>query len=207
MSEANVAVDPLVISADYSERLRAREWEVHPITLQVAARLVQENHYAKGASNTATYVHGLFHKDAFWEDDCAGVAWWIPPTKSAALATYPANWQGVLALSRLVIVPGIPKNACTFLLSRSMKRIDRKRWPCLVTYADEWQGHTGTIYKAANWHEVGRTSAEATFVKDGRMIARKAGPKTRTREEMERLGARMIGRFAKRKFVHIIEPI
>jgi len=85
--------------------------------------------------------------------------------------------------------------------------IDRIRWPCLVTYADEWQGHTGSIYKAANWCEVGRTAPEATFVKDGRMIARKAGPRTRTRQEMESLSAEMIGRFAKRKFVHIIKPV
>ncbi len=133
-----------------------------------------------------------------------GAAWWIPPTKSAALATYPANWRGVLALSRLVVAPNVPKNACTFMLAASRKMIDRRRWPALVTYADEWQGHTGTIYRADNWQDVGRTAPGATFVLNGRMIARKAGPRTRTRAEMESLGAEMIGRFAKRKFVHIV---
>jgi hypothetical protein len=204
MSAANGRnLDALVGVPDFSDRLRAGDWIVRPIALPLATRLVKANHYARGGSNTATYLHGLFRREAFWEDDCAGVAWWIPPTKSAALATYPADWQGVLALSRLVIVPGVPKNACTFLLARSMKAIDRKRWPCLVTYADEWQGHTGTIYRAANWVEVGKTAPEATFVLDGRMVARKAGPRTRTRSEMEGLGARMIGRYAKRKFVHV----
>ena len=81
------------------------------------------------------------------------------------------------------------------------RMIDRKRWPCLVTYADEWQG-TRTIYRASNWDYCGLTAPEATFVKDGRMVARKAGPNTRTRAEMEELGAKMIGRFAKHKFVH-----
>ena len=166
--------------------------------------MVERYHYARGASNTATYLHGLFRRAAsFWDTDCLGVAWWIPPTKSAARATYPTDWRGVLALSRLVIAPDVPKNGCTFLLARSRNLIDRQRWPALVTYADEWQGHTGTIYRADNWRDVGRTAPEATFVKDGRMIARKAGPKTRTRAEMEALGAVMIGRFAKRKYVHI----
>lgn len=189
----------------YSDRLKAKEWKVRPTSIPTALRLVEAHHYAHGASNTATYLHGLYPANAFWERECLGVAWWIPPTKSSALATYPPNWQGVLSLSRLVIAPGAPKNACTFLLARSMKRIDRTRWPCLVTYADEWQGHTGTIYRAANWTDAGMTQPEATFVVAGRMVSRKAGPKTRTRKEMEFIGATMVGKFAKHKFVHIKE--
>jgi hypothetical protein len=184
----------------YSDRLRKTDWEVKTIELSVARTLIEQYHYAKGASNTATYRHGLFRKDSI---KCVGVAWWIPPTKTAAFATYPQYWQGVLALSRLVIAPGTPKNACSFLLARSMAHIDRDRWPCLVTYADEWQGHQGIIYRASNWTEVGKTKPEPTFVLNGRMIARKAGPKTRTRSEMEAMGAQMIGRYAKTKYIHI----
>jgi hypothetical protein len=187
----------------YSDRLRKTEWEVRPVALEVGQRLTECYHYAAGGSNTATYMHGLFRVGELWNWNCKGVAWWIPPTKSAALATYPQNWEGVLSLSRLVILPGVPKNAATFLLSRSMKLIDRGRWPCLVTYADEWQGHTGRIYRAANWQYAGRTKPEATFVKDGRMVARKAGPTTRTHQEMLELGCELIGRFSKHKYVDI----
>jgi len=191
---------------DYSDRLRKADWEVRPLaSLDVARTLVEQYHYAHGASNTATYLHGLFRRGEFWETNCKGVAWWIPPTKSAALATYPENWQGVLMLHRLVIVPGVPKNACSFLLAHSMKLIDRNRWPCLVTYADEWQGHNGTIYKATNWKYVGKTAPEAIYVKDGRMVARKAGPRTRTKAEMIALGAKYIGRFAKHKYIHLVD--
>lgn len=187
-------------------RLKKADWAVRVVDTRVARRMVEAYHYAAGASNTNTYLHGLFPAKSFFDEECVGVAWWIPPTKSAALATYPRQWQGVLSLSRLVIAPGVSKNACTFLLGRSMKLIDRHRWPCLVTYADEWQGHTGTIYKAANWAYIGRTKPEATYTIDGRMVSRKAGPKTRTKDEMEALGATMIGRFSKRKYVHIVEP-
>lgn len=187
----------------YAGRLKKGEWIIRTVAISIARRLVQHHHYAHGASNTATYLHGLFRHLDFWDEQCQGIAWWIPPTKSAALATYPENWQGVLCLSRLVIKPRVPQNACSFLLAGSMKQIDRGRWPCLVTYADEWQGHDGTIYRASNWRELPMTKAEPTFVKDGRMIARKAGGHTRTRAEMEALGAKMIGRFAKHKFVHI----
>lgn len=188
----------------YEDRLRKQDWEVRMVELYIMQKLVTKYHYARGGSNTATYRHGLFKK-ADPHQTCMGIAWWIPPTKSAALATYPKMWQGVLALSRLVVAPGVPKNACTFLLSRSMAMIDRKRWPCLVTYADEWQEHTGTIYRAANWTYVGKTKPEATFIQNGRMLARKAGPKTRTKQEMETLGASMIGKFSKHKFIHIVQ--
>jgi len=145
-------------------------------------------------------MHGLFRKGS---DDCKGVAWWLPPTKTAALNTYPENWKGVLALSRLVIHPDVPKNACSFLLSRSMKMIDRSVWPCFVTYADSWQGHIGTIYKATNWTFVGETKAQPNYQINGVMVSRKAGPKTRTKSEMESLGAVFVGNFKKLKFIHI----
>lgn len=185
------------------DRLRASDYDVRPAPLKVAQRLVREHHYARGGSNTGTYIHGLFRAGEISDDQCLGVAWWIPPTKSAASATFPSDWQGVLALSRLVIVPDVPKNACSFLISRSRKLIDRARWPCLVTYADDWRGHDGGIYRADNWHYVGKTKPERTYVRDGVMVARKAGPKTRRHSEMVDLGCEMVGSFAKSKFIHI----
>jgi hypothetical protein len=83
--------------------LRKREWEVRPIDLRIAYDLVKAFHYAKSGSNTATFLHGLFRCDDWM--NCRGVAWWIPPTKSAAIATWDGDWRKVLSLSRLVITP------------------------------------------------------------------------------------------------------
>lgn len=182
------------------KRLRRADWEVRPVCYDFARRIVKAHHYAKGGSNTATYLHGLFRSGEIFDEQCLGVAWWIPPTRSAAEATYPQRWQGVLCLSRMVIMPGVPANACTFLLARSRKLIDRKVWPCLVTYADEWRGHTGAIYRADNWQYEGKTKPERTYQINGRMVSRKAGY-TRTHAQMIALGAEMIGSFAKHKFV------
>lgn len=186
---------------EYAGRLLKSEWEVREITSFAAARkFIIEHHYARGASNTAVHLHALFKRG---ETAIYGIAWWLPPTKAAAISTFPENWQGVLSLSRLAVSPACPKNAATFLLANSMKLIDRSKWPCFVTYADEWQGHTGTIYRASNWDYAGRTKPQRIYVKDGRMIARKAGPKTRTHDEMVALGAECIGQSCKHKFVLI----
>ena len=184
-------------------RLRRGDFEVRPIDISIARRMVEKHHYAGGASNTATALHGLFPAGSLFDEECVGVAWWIPPTRAAAEATHPARWQGVLALSRLVIAPGTPANACTFLLARSRALIDRATWPCFVTYADEWRGHTGAIYRADNWTYAGLTKAERTYQLRGRMIARKAGGKTRTHAEMLTLGAEFVGSHRKHKFVRL----
>ena len=190
----------------YSDRLRKEDWVVRGVSLDIARGLVEKHHYAKGGSNTRTYLHGLYPKGSFWDAECVGVAWWIPPTKSSAMATYPTDWNGVLSLSRLVMVPGVPKNACTFLLSRSAKMIPRERWPCLVTYADEWRGHTGGIYRASGWKYLGLTNAEATYTVNGVMRSRKAGDRTKTHSEMMALGANFEGKHAKHKYVLIRHP-
>jgi hypothetical protein len=107
----------------------------------------------------------------------------------------------------LVLLPESPTNAASFLIGKSIRLIRQDgRWRCLITYADEWQGHDGAIYRATNWEYVGKTTSEATFVRNGRMGARKAGPKTRTRAEMEAEGFEMVGRFAKHKFRRLISP-
>jgi hypothetical protein len=160
-------------------------------------------HYAKGGPNTATYLHGLFRRGTFMASDCMGFAWWIPPTKPAAVATHPDNWQGVLSLTRLAIDPGAPKNAASYLLSRSRRLIDRVRWPCLVTYADTSEGHTGAIYRADNWEYVGLTKPERMYRIGGRMTTRKAGRTTRTHGEMLDLGAECYTSEGKHKYRHV----
>jgi hypothetical protein len=185
---------------DGDPRLRKEDWEVRPVDIRVAERLVIAEHYAAGASNTATFLHGLFRRGDIFDEQCMGVAWWIPPTRTAAHATFPERWQGVICLSRLAILPQVPSNACTFLLSRSRKLIPARDWPCFVTYADEWQKHTGAIYRADNWEYVGLTKPERTYTIDGRMTARKAGGKTRTHAEMLALGAVLVSSFSKHKF-------
>ena len=189
------------MSDDATPRLRRAEWQVRSVDIVVARRLIVAEHYARRAANTAVYCHGLFRKWAFWEEECEGVAWWIPPTRSAAEATYPANWEGVLTLSRLAIRPDVPVNAASFLVGASIRLIDRERWPCLLTYADTMMGHTGAIYRATNWRYVGMTNPESAFSIKGKLRSRKRGDQTRTRGEMMLLGAVDLGRHAKHKFV------
>lgn len=185
---------------------RKSEWEVRPCSLEIVQALVRQHHYSRGGSNTRTYTHGLFRRGALWEQECRGVAWWFPPTMDCAIANYPKNPNGVLSLSRLVVVPGMPTNACSFLIRHAMRHfMDRKRWPFLITFADEWQGHDGKIYLAAGWTFAGYTKPSPVYVLNGRMLSRKRGNLTRTHAEMLALGCEYKGQFRRKRFTHLEE--
>lgn len=181
------------------DRLRKADWYVADAELAAAQAMVREHHYARGGSNTAVYVHGLYRRSDDW---LAGIVWWLPPTRVAAESVNKAHWQRVLSLTRMVILPGVPKNAASFLLARSVQMIGRDgRFETLVTYADESQGHTGGVYKASGWGYVGRTGPYPRWhAPDGRQVAQKATV-NRVKAEMERLGYVKVGSFHKHKYV------
>jgi hypothetical protein len=155
--------------------LRARDWVVTPTHHSVVLRCLGVWHYAKGGPNTSVYRHGMYPALEPWGDPF-GVTLWLPPTRAAAEHTAGEDWRGVLSLSRLAIDPDLPTNAASFLLGASMRLLDRRRWPVLITYADTARGHDGGIYKATNWRNDGPVPAGDTWVdSSGRQIASEVG--------------------------------
>ena len=179
--------------------LCAKDFCVKDIPCQQGRQFIIEYHYAKGCSRTAVYMHGLFRKDS---DQLLGVAQWLPPTRVAAESVNRDNWRRVLALSRLVIHPDVPTNGASFLMGRSMRIIkSNKKWMSLVTYADDFMGHTGQIYRATNWLYMGRMKGNPRWEdKNGRQVA-KQSTVSRSNAEMVLLGYKKVGTFAKHKFV------
>jgi len=185
--------------------LRAEDWFVQAVPLKTAQDMVREHHYARGGSNTAVYTHGLFYKNDLLCVDlpkCRGIVWWLPPTRVACESVNKGSWRRVLSLTRMVLLPDVPRNAASFLLSRSVKMIRKDgRFDTLVTYADESQGHTGGVYKASNWAYIGRTGPYPRWLDStGKQVAQKA-TKNRVKSEMEALGHIKVGSFHKHKYV------
>ena len=111
-------------------------------------------------------------------------------------------------MTRMAIIPGVPKNACSFLLARSIKKIrEDGRFVSLVTYADESQDHKGLVYKAANWNYVGRTGPYPRWVnQEGVQVAPKS-TNNRTKAQMEALGNKKVGSYYKHKYIlHLHQP-
>ena len=133
-------------SEKMSDKISKHDYNVKAIALINAHFLVTEYHYSKSSACTAVYSHGMFDKDGW----IVGAAMWMPQLMKASVRTSQeagfSDHRGVLHLSRLVCVPDLPGNSASFLLGRSMRLIDRKRCPVVVTYADIGMGHLVTIY-------------------------------------------------------------
>ena len=187
------------MTIDHTNSLRKTDYYVTNTDLLDGQELVKLYHYAKGGSNTCVYMHGLFRKA---DNQLCGVAWWLPPTRVACESVNKEEWWKVLSLTRLVIIPEVPKNGASFLLSRSIKMIwDDNRFTSLVTYADEYKNHFGKIYKASNWIYVGRTGPYVKWEdKNGKQVAQKATV-NRVKDRMIELGHKRVGSFYKHKFV------
>lgn len=181
-----------------STRIQRGAYYVSDAPLSVAQSMTREHHYSRGGSNTAVYVHGLYRES---DDALIGIAWWLPPTRVACESVNKLEWKKVLSLSRLVILPDVPNNACSFLLARSINLIWRdKRFVSLVTYADESQSHTGAIYRATNWNYIGRTGPYPRWLdSSGKQVAPKSTV-NRTKQQMIDLGHIKVGSYYKHKF-------
>ena len=167
----------------------------------VAVPYVEAWHYSRSASKMSVYAHGLYREGR--DAEPLGVALWLPPTKVAAQAVAGDDWRGALSLSRLVVAPGLPTNAASFLLGRSMRLVDRERWPVLVTYADTRHGHTGAIYLATNWRKDAVTKAGPLWLgPNGEQRGTKRGRRNLTRQEMEEAGFTYHPPLPKIRFVH-----
>ena len=190
-------------------RLRKRNWLVAPIATHNEVRdMVRAWHYSRSVPNTSTYRHGLFRSEyAPLAGVCFGAALWIPPTRTAAESVVGEDWRGVLCLSRLVVAPEVPPNGASFLLGRSMKMIDKRRWTVLLTYADTAHGHTGAIYRATNWEELGATPAGDVWVNEyGEQCGRKRGQRTLTVRDMTARGLARLPSLPKIKCVYRFGP-
>ena len=71
----------------------------------------------------------------------------------------------VIELRRLCCVDDIPKNAESFLIGRSLKKLT-KDWDgkVVVSYADSEYGHSGIIYKASNFEYLGHKKGARVIV-------------------------------------------
>lgn len=68
-----------------------------------------------------------------------------------------------LELTRMALIPNTPKNSCSKALSLAEKWIKQNHpeFTRLIAYSDTEQEHKGTIYKAANWKETGKTQGHS----------------------------------------------
>lgn len=152
--------------------------------------LFLQYHGYKSAGGNSTYCFAVY------ENEIPIAAFkWKPPPPGAAKAVCPQCPSGVLALSRMVAVP--KEQRVLRHISRPLRRqmkflIDRTRWPVLVTYADEGQGHNGHVYKCSGWTATARAKRSIAVGDNGERVSTYANG---SRSKYQRSGHTWLQRF------------
>ena len=129
------------------------EWRaacrVAPISRAEADAMIRA-HYIGKWPGVCVLILGLLR-----DENLIGVIVYALPPRETSKRYGCHVWE----LARLWIRDDVPANAETYLIAQSVKYIKKNRpeVDCLVSYADPSAGHSGTIYKAANWKADGRT--------------------------------------------------
>lgn len=110
-------------------------------------------------------------------DSLIGCARYCNPTRDQSATRLKLKQKEILELTRFVIHPSYQKkNLASYLLSRTIKiiRITKPSIKCLLTFADKTFGHSGTIYKAANWQHDATIRPDYFYVNcDGHVMHKK----------------------------------
>lgn len=108
-----------------------------------------------------SFSFGLYDADLI----LCGVCTYGPPARmlNNGYGIFGGNYEvDVFELNRLVTNEGLPSNALSFFVSRTLKLLTKPA--CIVTYADGNAGHHGFIYQATNWLYTGKTSVESIYI-------------------------------------------
>lgn len=118
---------------------------------------ISQRHYSRTCPRNTRYAFELIAPDG-----CrVGLCLYGPFSRLQAQKKY----IGCLELTRLWVDDAVPKNGESFLIGRSLRWLKRQNDVVgVVSYADPNVGHSGVIYRAANFIEDGMTSRSYHYV-------------------------------------------
>jgi hypothetical protein len=129
-----------------------KECRVEPVSISDVDGFVK-SHYLHKRPAIVVLVLAMIHCNRH-----VGCVIYSVPPRESDVRYGGKTWE----LARLYLLDEVPQNAETWLIAQSVKWIKQNRPEVcnLVSYADPSAGHSGTIYRAANWREDGRTDDE-----------------------------------------------
>ena len=136
---------------------------VKKISAKEAKRYIHENHYSHGSHNSPSPCYGLFDGE-----ELIGCLMFATPCSENVRSSVfgPEYKDNVTELHRLHIKDVTPKNTESWFISRCLKqlKIDKPQIWGVVSFADNTEGHKGTIYKATNAIRAGETGSANFYI-------------------------------------------
>ena len=129
------------------------EYSIGPASRTESEPLVRA-HYLNRWPGVVVLTLGMWHGPLL----VGVIVFALPPRETMKRYRVPLAWE----LARLYIMDSEPFNSETWFMARAIKfvKANHPEVKALVSYADPSAGHQGTIYRAANWKQDGRTDQE-----------------------------------------------
>lgn len=133
----------------------------------VLRRLIATHHYS-GTCSTITVGYGIW-----WQTRLAGgIVFSAGVGRSANAYCRICTPTEIIELTRLWLADEVPKNSESRVIGIALRalRKGRGRFRAVLSYADEYAGHFGTIYQATNFRYMGPTSNQGSKIQIGDAI-------------------------------------
>ena len=140
--------------------LNKNDYTVESIETSAALKIVIEKHYLHRVA-PCSKAFGIFEKGGFFGGTLMGVVCYGVPAYNPILKSLCGKEElnNIYELTRLWIDDSVPKNGESFLISNSLKLLDKE---IVISYADSAYDHLGIVYQSSNWHYIGMNKRHAS---------------------------------------------
>ena len=137
------------------KKVDINEFVVKPVTIQEVKSFVEKWHYSRNINGlNISYVFGLFYKHYL-----IGAIIYGSLSMANTWQKYGTDETDVVELKRLCCIDATKKNTESFFIAKTIKFLKKySNYKTIVSYADPYFNHQGTIYKASNFTHEGFTA-------------------------------------------------
>ena len=142
-----------------------KDFIVKPSNLQVTRDFIEKWHYSQNVNGlTISQIFGLFY-----EKNLIGAMIYGSLAMANTWKKYAKEESKVVELKRLCCIDKTPKNTESYFIGKTLRWMKQHSgFDLVVSYADTFYGHEGTIYKASNFKHCGMTTKGKVIDHGGR---------------------------------------
>jgi hypothetical protein len=151
--------------------MKVRQFVVRALPRAGVSDFIEKWHYSGSVNGCISdYCFGLFY-----EERMIGAAFFGRMAMANQWKRFSATEKGVIELRRLCCIDDTPKNTESFFIGNMLRWLRKNTdLETVISYADAEYGHTGVIYRAANFTYLGFTKGAKVILFNGRRYHDKA---------------------------------
>jgi len=136
-------------------KANVKDFIVKPSNLRVTRAFIEKWHYSRNVNGLRiSQVFGLFH-----EKNLIGAMIYGALGMANNWKKFVEAESKVVELKRLCCIDKTPKNTESYFIGKTLRWMKQNSdYDLVVSYADTYYGHEGTIYKASNFKHMGLTT-------------------------------------------------